>query len=91
MSYREIIRDPDTGEVLLEACVTRPFTDDERAAMVEIARYVNQKWAEGHPDDPACVKLGERQQARIRAIRERAARRSTTMPLPNALEETNDG
>lgn len=75
MTYREVIRDPDTGEVLLEACVSKPFTDDERAAMVELARYVNQKWAEEHPDDPDGAKLGEEQQRRIREIRERAQRR----------------
>lgn len=75
MTYREVIRDPDSGEVLLEACVTRPFTDDERAAAVELARYVNQKWAEDHPDDPDGAKLGERQAAKTREIRERGRAR----------------
>lgn len=80
MSYREVIRDPDTGEVLMAACVHRPFTDDERAAMVEVARCARRKWAEDHPDDPDGVKLGERQQAKLRALRERVAARRKAPP-----------
>lgn len=75
MTYREVIRDPDTGEVLMAVCVYRPFTDDERAAMVELARHVNQKWADEHPDDPDGAKLGELQAAKAREIRERGAAR----------------
>lgn len=75
MTHREVIRDPDTGEVLVACCVTKPFTDEERAAMVELARYVNRKWADEHPDDPDGAKLGELQAAKTREIRERGAAR----------------
>jgi GAF domain-containing protein len=67
MTYREIIRDTD-GTVLLETCVDKPFTDEEREAMREFALWLRDHLPKLTPEQEA------RQAASRERIRERTAR-----------------
>lgn len=67
---REVIRDPDTGEILAACCVRQPLTDDERAAIAELVKYARKK----HEEDPEREAKDARQDAAMARIRERNAR-----------------
>jgi len=63
---REVIRDPDSGEVLAATCIDRPLPPETRAAMVGLARAAQRCFAE--EDAASGGELSARQEAaRVRS------------------------
>jgi hypothetical protein len=66
MSEYVVIRDPDTGEPLMSVCVPAPLTDDEMAALTELAL-----WMRDH-GPTLTAEQGARQDAAIARVRRAA-------------------
>lgn len=68
---RQVIRDA-TGEVIAATCVTEPLTDEEQAALVEVAEAARRRFAERDADGALSARQAlarERSRERLRRLR----------------------